>query len=91
MEKLGFKSYFNYIDHTGMEAMLANPEQGPKLLELARNISACLHEDWKQNLIREKGTEYQHFRPVKDAKFEQEVLSNPEIKENYLALMSDDG
>ncbi len=90
MNKLGFESYFNYIDHMGMEKMLADPEQGPKLLELARNISVCLHEDWKQNLIREKGTEYQHFRPVKDAEFEQSVLSDPQAKENFLSFISTD-
>lgn len=87
METLGFKHYFNYLDHKGMEAMLASPE-GEKFLELARNISVCLHEDWKQNLIREKGTEYQHFRPVKDAELASKVLAN---KEEYLNKVSADG
>ncbi len=87
MEKLGFQSYFNYLDHEGMEKMLSS-EMGDKLLELAKNISVCLHEDWKQNLIREKGKDYQHFRSVKDPAFAEKVLAN---KDEYLAKLSEDG
>ncbi len=87
MEKLGFIQFFNYLDHSGMSAMLEG-ENGDKLLELAENISVCLHEDWKSNLVREKGKDYQHFRPVKDAEFAKMVIAN---KDEYLSLVSEDG
>ncbi len=87
MKKLFFEHKFEYLDHAGMEKMLSS-ELGEKLLELARNISVCLHEDWKSNLVREKGLDYQHFRPVKDAELEKEII---EHKDEYLKKMSDDG
>lgn len=87
MERLGFIHYFNFLDHAGMEEMLAS-ENGDKLLELARNISVCLHEDWKKNLVRENGEEYQHFRPVKDSELAKRVLSD---REKYLSLTAEDG
>lgn len=82
-----FEHNANFLNHEGMLAMLAS-KQGPELLELAKNISVCLHEDWKNNLVREKGPEYQHFRPVKDAALEQDILNNPE---KYLSQKSEDG
>lgn len=87
MNILGFEHYFNFLDHKHMEMMLASSE-GEKLLDLARNISVCLHEDWKRNLVREKGKEYQHFRPVKDDAMAQNILAN---KDKFLSMRSDDG
>lgn len=62
-------------------------DQAKKLLGLAKLVSRCLHEDWKQNLINERGTEYQHFRPVKDSTLTEMVLANPD---GYLSLRSED-
>ena len=74
---LGFEQRANYMDKEKMEKMLSG-EEGAELLKLAGNISAALHEDWKENLVREKGTEYQHFRDVKDEERKQEILANKE-------------
>ena len=81
-KNLDLFQFFNYLDHSGMSAMLEG-ENGDKLLELAENISVCLHEDWKSNLVREKGKDYQHFRPVKDAEFAKMVIAN---KDEYCHL-----
>ena len=82
-----FKHIANYLDHEGMMKMIES-DQGENLKSLASQISVCLHEDWKNNLIREKGEEYQHFRPVKDAEMEKEILENAE---KYLSIKSKDG
>ena len=77
-----FENNAMFLDHAGMEQMLASLD-GPQLLALARNISVCLHEDWKQNLINEKGPEYQHFRPVKDPELEKRIIENAD---EYLSI-----
>lgn len=82
-----FKHISNYLDHAGM-IMMIESAQGETLKELASQISVCLHEDWKQNLIREKGEDYQHFRPVKDAELEKTILENAE---EFLKQKSEDG
>lgn len=87
LKTMFFEHRSNYLSHEDMEKMMGSKE-GEMLAMLAENISACLHEDWKQNLIREKGPEYQHFRPVKDAALEEDILKNPE---KYLSQKSEDG
>ena len=87
LKTMFFEHIANYLSHEDMEKMMGSKE-GEMLAMLAENISACLHEDWKQNLIREKGPEYQHFRPVKDAALEEDILKNPE---KYLSQKSEDG
>ena len=84
---LYFENKSVYVSNSDMQKMLNGPE-GKKLIELAKNISVCLHEDWKNNLIREKGKEYQHFRPLKDASMEMEILAE---KDKYLSMKSEDG
>ncbi len=76
-KRLSFDVQVNYLDEAKMNEILST-EEGRKLLNLARNISACLHEDWKENLVREKGPEYQHFRDVKDENRRAEILANKE-------------
>lgn len=82
-----FKHIANYLDHKGMNKMLES-NQGESLKMLARQISVCLHEDWKNNLVREKGEEYQHFRPVKDAEMEKVILENAD---KFLSVKAPDG
>ena len=83
-KRLSFDVNVNYLDGERMNEMLDTPE-GKKLLSLAKNISACLHEDWKENLIREKGVQYQHFRDVRDEERRQQILAN---KEEILLVQS---
>lgn len=87
LKTMFFEHIANFLDHEQMEEMMSSKE-GKALAFLAEQISACLHEDWKQNLIREKGEEYQHFRPVKDAALEADILANPD---KYLSQKSEDG
>ncbi len=87
LKTMFFEHIANYLSHEDMDKMMASGD-GDYLKALAANISACLHEDWKQNLIREKGKEYQHFRPVKDADLEKDILENPD---KYLSQKSEDG
>lgn len=77
---------FYLVEKEAYERALAegHPETAPKkLTDLANLMSQGLHEDWKQNLISERGVDYQHFRPVKDNKFTEHVLANRDI---YLNL-----
>ncbi len=77
---------FYLVEKEAYEKALAegHPETAPrKLTKLANLMSQGLHEDWKQNLISEKGEDYQHFRPVKDDKFTEHVLAHRDI---YLNL-----
>lgn len=76
-KRLSFDVNVNYLDGKRMDEMLSTPE-GKKLLSLAKNISACLHEDWKENLVREKGVSYQHFRDVRDEERKQQILADKE-------------
>ncbi len=78
---LFFEHLAKYLNHEQMLAMFNSPE-GDKLLKLSENTSKCLHEDWKQNLINEKGPDYQHFRAVKDKKFTEIVLAHRKEFEN---------
>ena len=80
-----FNSTFMRVGYEQEDAL--HNDQAKKLLVLAKLVSRCLHEDWKQNLINERGTEYQHFRPVKDSALTEMVLANPE---GYLSLRSED-
>ena len=87
LKTMFFEHIANYLDHEDVQNMMQSKE-GTFIQILAEKISACLHEDWKQNLIREKGPEYQHFRPVKDEDLEKDILENPD---KYLSQKSEDG
>ena len=82
-----FENKAIFVNHQDMLEMLSS-EDGAQLLEVADKISERLHEDWKQNLIREKGPEYQHFRPVKSLQLEYAIIHNPD---KYLNIKSSDG
>ncbi len=74
------------IEQAEYEKALAegHPETAPKkLTNLAELTSQGLHEDWKQNLISERGINYQHFRAVKDKELTERVLADPQ---KYLNL-----
>lgn len=43
---------------------------------IAKLISPAFHEDWKGNLVREKGRDYQHFRPCKDDELSQKIVDD---------------
>ena len=90
---LGFDNIPNFIGHNEtkaifdaeLEAIKKAVEAGqeppkPRMLFLAKLVSKCLHEDWRQNVINEQknNPDYQHFRPVKDAELTAKVLAEPE-------------
>ncbi len=65
--------------------------QDGKLMKIAKMTSQCLHEDWRQNLINEKGKTYQHWRPLKDDQRVAEILKNPEMYASQTSTETIDG
>lgn len=86
-----FKSNFfehneYYLGHKQAELMFDDPSNGETLLKLSKIVSECLHEDWRANIIKQKGPNGDHFRPVKDDNLTKAILENEDLRKRFLAL-----
>ncbi len=65
------KSYV--LSPSEFEELFKNNEE---INKIAEGICPVFHEDWKSNLILEKGKDYQHFRPCKDDDLSKKIIED---------------
>lgn len=68
-----YERKFYVLSPNEFEELIKDNEE---LKRIAEAICPVFHEDWKSNLILEKGKDYQHFRPCKDDELSQKIVED---------------
>lgn len=68
-----YERHYYFLSPQEFEVEFASNEN---IKTIAKLISPAFHEDWKRNLVVEKGKDYQHFRPCKNDELSQKIVDD---------------